>query len=66
MYDWEKKYVSALKGGKIVSTGVTSDGFPYFEVEKGRGATKVKYRVEVSQDPEGNGPGFLFGLPMPR
>ena len=23
----------------------------------------VKLKVEVSQDPEGNGPGFLFGLP---
>lgn len=24
------------------------------------------YRLEVSQDPEGNGPGFIFGLPNPN
>jgi len=26
----------------------------------------VHFEVEVSQDPEGNGPGFLFGLPVPE
>jgi hypothetical protein len=36
--------------------------FPAFTVKTPSGETFV---VEVSRDPEGNGPGFLFGLPTP-
>jgi hypothetical protein len=67
MGDWMRRYMSALKGGKIVDAGVGEEdeegqSWPWFLVEKdGR-----QFRVEVSQDPEGNGPGFLFGLPEPE
>ncbi len=55
-----RKYYSHLKGCKIVGTGF-SNGFPYFTAEK----DGQRFKVEISQDPEGNGPGFLFGLPIP-
>ena len=56
---WMKKYLKHLEGKKIVSTGVNKDGFPFFILDD-------KSKIEVSQDEEGNGPGFLFGLPQPK
>lgn len=55
------KYYKALKGATIIKAGVNDDGFPYFVATK---AGNV-FTCEISQDPEGNGPGFLFGLPTP-
>lgn len=55
---WMKKYLKHLEGKKIVKTGVTKDGFPFFTLDDGS-------KIEVSRDSEGNGPGFLFGLPQP-
>lgn len=62
-------YMKALVGGKIIEAGMGdvvlgeygfgNEGFPYFIVEK----NGEQFRVEVSQDSEGNGAGFLFGLP---
>jgi hypothetical protein len=54
-----KKYMKHLEGKKITKTGMTKDGFPFFELDDGS-------KVEVSRDEEGNGPGFLFGLPSPE
>ena len=59
--EWLQSYLKTMVGGTIKSVGVTDDGFPFFVVQKGRDS----YTVEVSQDEEGNGPGFLFGLPVP-
>ena len=61
---WMTGYLKGLVGATIVEAGVGADdadgeGFPYFVIEKDGERTTV----EVSQDPEGNGPGFLFGLP---
>jgi hypothetical protein len=53
-----KKYMKGLEGRTIVKTGVNKDGFPFFTLDD-------KSKIEVSQDPEGNGPGFLFGLQIP-
>lgn len=57
------RYYAGLKGLTITKTGVSADGFPFFEAKAKDG---TKYKIEVSQDPEGNGPGFLFGLPTPE
>lgn len=57
-----EKYYKALEGGEITKAGVTEDGFPFFTVQMKNGD---ELTCEVSQDPEGNGPGFLFGLPRP-
>lgn len=51
-----------MKGGKITKVGVNADGFPFFEVKMPGGITLL---CEVSQDEEGNGPGFIFGLENP-
>lgn len=52
------KYYKALEGRTIIKTGVNADGFPFFILDD-------KTVCEISQDPEGNGPGMLFGLPRP-
>jgi len=59
---WTHAYLSLLIGGKIVATGVDSDGYPLVTVEK----DEERYVLAVSRDAEGNGPGFLFGLPRPQ
>lgn len=58
---WEQ-YYKQLKGFKIESFELVDSGddyikdFPCFVLSKG----KQKIRIEVSQDEEGNGGGFLF------
>jgi hypothetical protein len=59
---WMERYMESLVGCKIHKTGVTDDGFPYFEIVAPDGS---QAKIEVSQDEEGNGPGFLFGLKTP-
>ena len=65
-----KKYYGFLKGKVIVEAGVAkgedeySGPWPYFVVQDPK--TKQKFKIEVSMDGEGNGPGFLFGLPDPK
>lgn len=58
-HKWLKEYIKPLEGRKIIKTGVNKDGYPFFILDD-------KTKIEVSQDEEGNGPGFLFGLPDPR
>lgn len=65
---WITEYYGALLGGTITKVGSRrqagdNEAFPFFEVTKPNGEV---YEVEVSQDEEGNGPGFLFGLPNPN
>ena len=61
-----QKYLESLVGRKIVSVdeGGSEDQpdtgpFPSFTLDNG-------WKIEVSRDEEGNGPGFLFGLPEPK
>ena len=58
---WTKKYLRSMSGLRVGQVGVSVDGFPFFYLLDGEG--EVKYTIEVSRDQEGNGPGFLFGLP---
>ena len=62
------KYYSQLIGCKITGFVLTEDSednlWPTFTVKKT--GVKEPYIIEVSQDEEGNGPGFLFGLPTPK
>ena len=59
---WTNEYYSQLIGFKIVGfkiDGQTSQGdsgWPVLVVKKG----KEKLQLVVSQDAEGNGPGFIF------
>jgi len=63
---WNEGYYSALNGAKIIRfLGTVPEefggtGFPQFLVKLSTGEI---IEMEVSKDPEGNGGGFLFGLP---
>jgi hypothetical protein len=67
------KYYSALKGAIITDTkmsepepGEDTDGwyesYPTLHATLQDGTEVI---LEISRDPEGNGPGFIFGLPVP-
>jgi hypothetical protein len=63
------KYYGSLVGATIVSfDGMNTeddlgDGFPTFTVKFKNGSVG---QIEISQDPEGNGGGFIFGLENPN
>jgi hypothetical protein len=61
------RYYKQLEGATITKfDGVIEitdgEGFPAFQVTLANGQV---IDLEVSRDPEGNGGGFLFGLPFP-
>ena len=64
-----KKYYSDLVGAKVLSfngmqdDGFGGDGFPTFTVEFKSGEIG---QIQISQDSEGNGGGFIFGLSAPN
>ena len=63
--DFYTRYYTQLVGAKITGFSLVQDEYddhvlwPTFTAKKG----KDIFTLEVSQDPEGNGEGFLFGLP---
>lgn len=75
-----KTYLNTLVGATITKVGAkVEDDFGYSQVwptltvalaedkwfVDGEGGKLVKtLDLEISQDPEGNGPGFVFGLPF--
>lgn len=62
---WLEYYYSGAIGFKIVAATISPDGFPQLICQRGRGKNREEIVLEVSRDEEGNGPGFLFGLPIP-
>ena len=61
-------YYGSLVGATITQVTISDDddegnSWPMFDVTLKDG-TKVE--LELSQDEEGNGPGFMFGLPSPN
>ena len=64
---WNQGYYSQLEGATIlkfigtVEEETCLSGFPQFLV---RLASGEEITIELSQDEEGNGGGFLFGLPF--
>ena len=67
--DFWTNYYGSLVGATIVSfDGMNTeddlgDGFPTFTVKFKNGSVN---QIEISQDPEGNGGGFIFGLENPN
>jgi hypothetical protein len=63
--DYYTKYYGDLVGATILSftgmqdDGCGGDGFPSFLVRFKDGEVGA---IQISQDPEGNGGGFVFGL----
>ncbi len=67
MNDFWKNYYKGLEGATITKfSGMHEadfgDGFPAFFVKFADGSEGI---IEISRDPEGNGGGFIFGLPTP-
>jgi hypothetical protein len=68
MADYYTKYYKSLEGATILKfvemrgEAEYADGFPVFLV---RFANGLESEIEISRDPEGNGGGFIFGLPRP-
>ncbi|GAG51682.1 unnamed protein product [marine sediment metagenome] len=67
---WWRAYLAPLEGATIKSAGLqmlpdddTLEEWPVLIVKTVDGA---RLEITVSRDAEGNGPGFLFGLPMPN
>jgi hypothetical protein len=60
-----KDYLAPLKGAMIVDVSVSEEeegAWPVLTVQ-----TKTdRLTLEVSRDEEGNGPGFIHGLPFPE
>ena len=71
MNDFWRQYYASLEGATILKfVGMKldefnpyGDGFPAFLVKFESGEKGV---IEISQDPEGNGGGFIFGLKVPQ
>jgi len=64
---WMKGYYGSAVGLTITRFEIVEDDtlgyveyWPAFIAVDSDG---VEYRLELSRDPEGNGPGFMFGLP---
>lgn len=64
---WLEDYLRPLVGAEIVGVDVhvedEYEAWPRLTVRLRNG---TKLTLEVSRDEEGNGPGFLFGLPIPE
>jgi len=73
---WLEAYLAPLVGATIKKVTVKVDNsmgypevWPVLHCERAMATALpgvkqvVKFQLEVSQDEEGNGPGFLFGLP---
>lgn len=65
--EFYQKYYGVLEGAKITKVIVKeendfgmSECWPTFHVML---KDNTMLELEISQDPEGNGPGFIFGLP---
>lgn len=64
MKDWLERYLQPLVDGKITAVeALEEDGkvWPRIIVK----TDTEEYTLEISRDEEGNGPGFVFGLPNP-
>jgi hypothetical protein len=62
---WTDRYLEPLIGAKVYNVGEDEEGFPYIELLPAK-AGESPIRLEISRDEEGNGPGFIFGLPHPE
>lgn len=67
--EWLGAYLAPLVGATIDKVEVrTLDGqeWPVLHVSRVTLRGVERHKLEVSQDVEGNGPGFLLGLPRPE
>lgn len=64
---WLEEYLKPLVGAEIVGVEVhvedDYEAWPRMTVKLRSG---LKLTLEIGRDEEGNGPGFIFGLPLPE
>jgi len=64
--DWLRRYLEPLQGGTVTNAAIVADeGLAWPEILV-RLAAGQMVRLEISQDEEGNGPGFVHGLDLLR
>jgi hypothetical protein len=63
--DWISNYLKQLVGCTITEAFAVSDDSGIWPVIVATRQDGTKFNLEISRDPEGNGPGFIFGLPNP-
>lgn len=70
MGDWMRKYLAPLVGARITKVGVVADDggqhgetWPVLHVELADGQ---RLKLQICRDAEGNGAGFIHGLPSPK
>lgn len=66
--EFYSRYFGQLKGATITDVALLDDeeGFYVWPTFKATLHDGSEVTLELSQDEEGNGPGFLFGLPSPN
>ena len=57
------RYLAPLKGARIVDVEIAHDELGLWPTLRVETADGQRLTIEVSADAEGNGPGFLAGLP---
>lgn len=63
---WLRQYLSEINGATIIGTDVVIDDLGIWPVLQIMLTTGEVISTEIAADPEGNGPGFLFGLTKPE
>lgn len=63
---WLRQYLSEINGATIIGTDVVIDDLGIWPVLEIMLTTGEVISAEIAADPEGNGPGFLFGLAKPE
>ena len=66
--EWLLAYYSELIGYTITNVEIAHDDEDMYDAWPGIGMThpdKPDLTIAISRDEEGNGPGFLYGLPVP-
>lgn len=64
-YEFYANYYGQLEGCTITNTRVENEDGQLWPVLTVTTPDGEVFSIEVSRDEEGNGPGFLFGLPVP-
>lgn len=64
--DWANRRMQQLVGAVIEGAGVDKSGTPYMRVQFTTGPNRgLHVMLDVGQDAEGNGPGWIHGIPNP-
>ena len=68
MHDFYRRYYKQLEGATITKFQgmVDEDGLDPFPKFYAKAKDGTKLTLEISRDEEGNGGGFIFGLPIPE